>query len=478
MMCFARCFAATVFVLAAMAPPGSAQTLAAGWSTKDIGAVARTGAATSVNDIFTVTGSGADVWGTADEFRFVYKTLTGDGSIVSQVSALDDVTDWTKAGVMMRETLSAGSRHAFMFVSVDRGLAFQRRVSTGGSSTHTAGGTGQPAYFVKLTRSGSTFTAYKSLDGESWTKITSQSITMASTIYVGMAVTSHVDGALANAIFEKTAVTAAATTSEPPAPPPPPPPPPTPSVTTRIRVMHWNLHHGNDPHNKWAFPRQLEVIYNARPDVISLNEVEKFSSSYGNIDQAAEIVKYMTARTGKTWYQYMVVASGSSKGIGNAIISRFPLSGGSVCQLSSSRNAVHATLTVNNRALNLWSTHLAVESSSYRVSEVNILLPCMLGYGEQRLVSGDFNAGSSTNEIDLMAASYVDAWEKAKLLGVTTNYAGNCDGCTRNSRIDYLFLSKLAANLVLKAAEIIDTRDSSGVMASDHKPMVVTLDVK
>ena len=172
------------------------------------------------------------------------------------------------------------------------------------------------------------------------------------------------------------------------------------------------------------------------------------------------------------------MASGASKGIGNAIISRFPLSGGNVCHLSSSRNAVGARLTVNGGSVNIWSTHLAVESGSYRVAEVKDLLPCMAGYAEQRIVAGDFNAGSSATEIDLMTASYIDAWAKAKSLGVTENYSGNCDGCTRKSRIDYMFLSKGATKLVIKEAEVIDTRNSSGVMASDHKPMVVTLEVR
>jgi endonuclease/exonuclease/phosphatase family metal-dependent hydrolase len=387
---------------------------------------------------------------------------------VSQVTSIDDVHDWVKAGVMMRETLSAGSRHAFVIVSAGKGLAFQRRASTGGSTAHTAAGSGRRPCYVKLTRSGNTFTAFKSLDGSSWTKIGSQSITMGSTIYVGLAVTSHVDGVLARATFDHTKIasTAPAQAST------------TATATTKIRVMHWNLHHGNDPHDRWAFPRQMGVIYNARPDVISLNEVEKWNSSYGNIDQAAEIAKYMTAKTGKTWYQYMAVASGASKGIGNAVISRFPLSGRNVCRLSSSRNAVGATLTVNGRTLNLWSTHLAVESGRYRVDEVKDLLACMSSYAEQRVVAGDFNAGTSTTEIGLMTASYVDAWAKATSLGVTTNYSGNCDGCTRNSRIDYMFLSKGASRLVIKAAEMIDTRNASGVMASDHKPMVVTLEVK
>ena len=290
----ARSFFVLVFALLALAATTSAQTLPSGWSTRDVGSVKATGSAESVNGIFTIAGSGADVWGKADEFRFVYRSLTGDGSIVSQVTSLDDVADWVKTGVMMRETLSAGSRHAFVIVSAGKGLAFQRRASTGGSSTHTAAG-GSAPYYVKLTRSGNTFTGYKSVDGRSWTKIGSQSISMGSAIYVGLAVSSHVDGVLARATFDHTAVASAATT------PAAPPPPPAPAGTTKIRVMHWNLHHGNDPSNKWAFPRQMDVIYKARPDVIWLNEVEKLNSTYGNIDQAKEIAKYMTAKTGNTW---------------------------------------------------------------------------------------------------------------------------------------------------------------------------------
>ena len=463
-----RSFVVTFFAVVSAAGSASAQALPSGWSTKDVGAVAATGAATSVNNVFTVEGSGSDVWGAADEFRFVYKQLTGDGSIVSQVSAVENVNAWVKAGVMMRETLSASSRHAFMLVSAGKGLAFQRRTATSGSSTSTAA-SGSSPYFVKLSRSGNTFKAQKSVDGVTWTTVGSQSITMASTIYVGLAVSSHVDGSLASAIFERTAVTQAPTQSIAPQP--------TTGTATTIRVMHWNLHHGNDPNNRWAFPRQLEVIANAKPDVISLNEVEKYTS-YGNIDMAAEIATYLTTKTGRTWYQYMVPASGSTKGIGNAILSRFPLTSKNVCQLSSSRNAVRAGMTINGRTLNLWSTHLSVESGSYRVAEAKALTSCMSGFAQQRMVAGDFNAGTGTTEINTMLANYIDGWAKAKSLGVAVNYSGNCDGCTRNSRIDYMFMSKEATALVLKRLEIVDTRNSSGVMASDHKPMIATFEVK
>ena len=71
-----------------------------------------------------------------------------------------------------------------------------------------------------------------------------------------------------------------------------------------------------------------------------------------------------------------------------------------------------------------------------------------------------------------MAEGHVDAWVAAKALGTALNYPGNCDGCTRNSRIDYVFTSK-AAWLTLQSAQVFDTRNAKGVMASDHKPLLV-----
>jgi hypothetical protein len=201
-----RILATTVVVLGAIpAPHAFAQSLPSGWATTDIRTTG--GSATGSGGSFTMTGAGADIWGNADAFRYVYKTLTGDGSIVAQVTGVEHAHAWTKAGVMMRATLSAGSPHAMMIVSADKGLAFQRRVAANGLSSHTSGGTGQAPQFVKLVRTGTTFTASRSADGTTWTVIGSSTIAMPATIYVGLAVTSHVSGVAATATFASTAVT-------------------------------------------------------------------------------------------------------------------------------------------------------------------------------------------------------------------------------------------------------------------------------
>jgi phosphatidylserine/phosphatidylglycerophosphate/cardiolipin synthase-like enzyme/regulation of enolase protein 1 (concanavalin A-like superfamily) len=180
---------------------GGTTTLPGGWATRDIGGVAAAGSASVSGSTFTVKGSGADIWGTADEFRFAYRTLTGDGAIIARVQSITNQNAWSKAGVMMRETLTAGSKHATMFVSAAKGLAFQRRTSTNGTSTSTAGAAANAPYWVKVTRTGSTFRAYQSADGSNWTLIGSATMNMTSTIYVGLAVTSHADGALATGTF-------------------------------------------------------------------------------------------------------------------------------------------------------------------------------------------------------------------------------------------------------------------------------------
>jgi regulation of enolase protein 1 (concanavalin A-like superfamily) len=128
--------------------------------------------------------------------------MTGDGSIVARVTGIQNVAVWVKAAVMIRETLDASSAQATMLVSSQKGTAFQRRVQGGGISTNTTGSTATAPRWVKLTRSGSTITAYESADGVNWTMVGSDTFSMAQTVYVGLAVTSHTTSSNATCTFD------------------------------------------------------------------------------------------------------------------------------------------------------------------------------------------------------------------------------------------------------------------------------------
>jgi hypothetical protein len=93
-------------------------------------------------------------------------------------------------------------------MSPTQGIAFQRRASTGGPAAGVANPTGlTPPYWLRLTRSGNTFTADRSVDGTTWTTLGTTTVTMASSVYVGLVACSMSDGNLMQAAFDQVSVT-------------------------------------------------------------------------------------------------------------------------------------------------------------------------------------------------------------------------------------------------------------------------------
>ena len=183
--------------------------LPSGWQRSDIGAVGLPGYTEFDHgtSTFTVAGAGADVWGKADALHFAYLPLNGDGTIVARVTNVQNTDPWVKAGVMIRETLAAGSRQAFMLLSYSKGTAFQRRLVTGSTSVSTTGTTTTVApYWLRIDRAGTTFTAYQSADGISWRLVGSDTIAMGSNSLIGLAVSSHVTDAVATTTFDQVSV--------------------------------------------------------------------------------------------------------------------------------------------------------------------------------------------------------------------------------------------------------------------------------
>jgi hypothetical protein len=93
-----------------------------------------------------------------------------------------------------------------MLASAAKGMAFQRRPLSGGTSVSTAGTMSTAPRWVKLQRNGNLFTASESADGVNWTIVGTESITMGTTVYVGLAVTSHNTGAAATCTFDSVVV--------------------------------------------------------------------------------------------------------------------------------------------------------------------------------------------------------------------------------------------------------------------------------
>jgi hypothetical protein len=151
-------------------------------------------------DMYTITGAGADISNTADDFHFAWKKLRGEGSITARIDSIENVHQWTKAGVMVRNTLEPDCPNAMMLVTPSGRLSFQYR-STGSGDTsalRTLADSIQLPHWVRLTRTGNHLAAKHSYDGVAWQAMRNSSgrpvtteIPMDETVYIGLAVTSH-----------------------------------------------------------------------------------------------------------------------------------------------------------------------------------------------------------------------------------------------------------------------------------------------
>src|SRR5262249_40817811 len=153
----------------------SVSPLPAGWASVDVGTgVSGYTIYDGSTGTYSVVGTGTGVTGNSDGFQYAYQTLTGDGTIVARVTNVDNTnpTALCGVGVMIRETLAANAREVALVMTSGSGAQLLSRSSTGGSTT-TVSGTARTfaPTWVKLVRSGSTFTGYTSPDGVVWTQL-------------------------------------------------------------------------------------------------------------------------------------------------------------------------------------------------------------------------------------------------------------------------------------------------------------------
>jgi endonuclease/exonuclease/phosphatase family metal-dependent hydrolase len=263
-------------------------------------------------------------------------------------------------------------------------------------------------------------------------------------------------------------------------PPGPAPIVPAPGNPVRIRILQWNLHHGVGTDGRYDIDRIATAMAAMTPDIVMLNEVEKYTG-WGNENQPERYRSLLEAKTGRVWYSHFTQEYGNwtGNGKGSQILSTFPLDATDHTLIVYGRVIGAATVTVNGRILTLMETHLDPDSQPYRLAQAKEVITWALARPENRIISGDFNAWPDQSSIAEMRKTYTDSWEAATALGKAFTFAGNNPiGATKNGRIDYIFYSKGVSNLGLIQSQVVDTRNAAGVMPSDHRPVVTTLEVR
>jgi hypothetical protein len=123
-----------------------------------------------------------------------------------RVQSIEQTHRWAKLGLMFRESADPGARHVMLVVSAASGVAMQYRAQPGGISSNVALATGAAPEWLRLRRTGNTFTGFASEDGTTWRTIGSLTLPMDVDTFVGMAITSHNNNTLARGIFDNLTV--------------------------------------------------------------------------------------------------------------------------------------------------------------------------------------------------------------------------------------------------------------------------------
>jgi hypothetical protein len=154
---------------------------------------------------YAITARGPDVWGVGDAFAYLWTGTPAeppDTTIIARVVSIDNTHEWAKSGVMFRESLAPGSKQVFAMVTPGKGLSLQYRAQTSGQSAVAASAPGVAPRWLKLQRSGHTFTASYSIDGVNFVPFGTVTVEMSIPCTVGLAHTTHNNSVAGAARFD------------------------------------------------------------------------------------------------------------------------------------------------------------------------------------------------------------------------------------------------------------------------------------
>jgi O-glycosyl hydrolase len=187
---------------------GAFPPLPAPWTTTDVGSVGIAGGASFSNGVYTVNGSGGDIWNNADAFHLMQQPVGGASEIRARVASLQNSDPWAKAGVVLRDGTAAGAINAAMLVTAGNGVAFQVRASASSATTSTVvGGVAAPCWVRLVRTAGNLISGYYSLDGIHWIQTgSSTALGFNNVASAGLAVTAHNNASNCVAAFDSVTV--------------------------------------------------------------------------------------------------------------------------------------------------------------------------------------------------------------------------------------------------------------------------------
>jgi endonuclease/exonuclease/phosphatase family metal-dependent hydrolase len=235
---------------------------------------------------------------------------------------------------------------------------------------------------------------------------------------------------------------------------------PPPREPATLRVMTYNIHHGEGTDGKVDLQRIAQLIKENKIDLVALQEVDRNTARTGRRDFTAEL----SALTGMTnvFGKNLDLEGGE---YGNAILSRYPITRATNYHLpkivpGEQRGMLVATIPRLMGETLFCSVHLDHRRPEEdRLASVEAIHAILRPMQKPIIIAGDFNATPDSETYKRMKKDnfFMDAWER---IGRGTGFT--IPSSNPRSRIDYIFYRGVAA----RNATVISS------VASDHLPLV------
>ncbi|WLD12103.1 endonuclease/exonuclease/phosphatase family protein [Planctellipticum variicoloris] len=234
--------------------------------------------------------------------------------------------------------------------------------------------------------------------------------------------------------------------------------------SSRLRVLCYNIHHGEGTDGKVALPRLAEVILGARPDLVALQEVDNRTDRTGGVDQTAELAR-LTGLHGRFCKQ--IDYEGGE--YGQAVLSRFPLSEPTIHWLPGMpererRIAAEVQFEAAGQKFSLVTTHLHHNQEQLRQQQAAKLNEIFAGSDRPVILAGDLNANPDSEPLRILSQEWLVATSDRPLATYPSGEPAN--------QIDYI-LARPRGRFRVISVEVLPEP-----VASDHRPVLAVIELR
>lgn len=213
-----------------------------------------------------------------------------------------------------------------------------------------------------------------------------------------------------------------------------------------------------------------DVIRQARPDIVALQEVDSGSLRASGLNQAAELSR----RTGLEYHAHFRTTDLYGGAYGIALLSRFPLEALAQYPLPVPRGAeprtvVHALMNVGGREVSVYLTHLIRRpfNGNIRMRQSALIAGLLAKDPRPKLLMGDLNDAPDSKPVRLLRRDLMDV------------FAATGQGPDGTYPLPLPFSPALRIDYVLASDAFEPLRSRVlRVGASDHYPVIADVRLK